>query len=377
MIYLDNAATTFPKPEVVYTAMDHANRALAVNAGRGAYKVAKEATKIIDTTRGQIANLFHTRDNADVVFTPSVTHALNQILNGLALNKNSTVYISPYEHNAVARTIHLLRKQVGFNVELLPLQENLGIDVKRTQYMFIEKAPTLVVMNAVSNVTGYILPVKEVFHSAKKAGAITIIDAAQAAGLIDIDMLKYSADIVCFAGHKTLYGPFGIGGFVLKREVILTPVLAGGTGTNSLNLEMPIQAPERYEAASPNIVAFAGLNAALSVLNQSDHYLTVKERTQYLIGRLTELTNVRILAEYGKEETIGIVSFVVEGYNSGDVGMILNDEFDIAVRTGYHCAPYIHDYLKDHDYGGTIRVSVGSFTTEQDIDALIDALNTL
>ena len=182
MIYLDNAATTFPKPEVVYTAMDHANRALAVNAGRGAYNAAKKASSIIDDTRGQIVSLFHARGIANVVFTPSVTHAMNQILNGLNLNRESTVYISPYEHNAVARTVHLLQNRVGFGVELLPLQEDLRVDIERTQYMFTEKTPTVVVMNALSNVTGYILPVADVFYAAKKYGAITIMDAAQAAG---------------------------------------------------------------------------------------------------------------------------------------------------------------------------------------------------
>ena len=377
MVYLDNAATTFPKPEAVYTAMDHTNRTLAVNAGRGAYNAAKKASGIIDDTREQIASLFHARGIANVLFTPSITHAMNQIFNGLNLNSESTVYISPYEHNAVARTVHMLQNRVGFEVELLPLQDDLRVDIKRTQYMFTEKAPTVVVMNALSNVTGYILPVADVFRAAKKAGAITIMDAAQAAGLIDVDILGCQADIICFAGHKTLYGPFGIGGFVVKHGVLLTPFLAGGTGTDSLNLEMPDRAPERYEAASPNIVAISGLNAALSVLDQKEHLETVKTKTQYLTERLNDLEKVKILAGYGDKETLGIVSFVVEGYDSGDVGAILNDEFDIAVRTGYHCAPYIHEYLKDLEYAGTVRASVGLYTTEQDIDALIDALRTL
>ena len=377
MIYLDNAATTFPKPEAVYTAMDHVNRTLAVNAGRGAYNAAKKASSIIDDTREQIVSLFHARGIANVVFTPSVTHAINQILNGLNLNRESTVYISPYEHNAVARTVHMLQNRLGFAVEILPLQDDLRVDIKRTQFMFAEKAPTVVIMNALSNVTGYILPVADVFNAAKKFGSITIMDAAQAAGLIDIDMQGDSADIICFAGHKTLYGPFGIGGFVVKHGVVLAPVLAGGTGTDSLNLEIPEHFPERYEAASPNIVAMAGLNAALSVLDQKEHLKTVKTKTKYLTERLNDLANVKILANYGEKETLGIISFIVEGYDSGDVGTILNDEFDIAVRTGYHCAPYIHEYLKDLEYAGTIRASVGLYTTEQDIDALIDALRTL
>lgn len=337
---------------------------------------AKEATRLIEDTKEQLLRLFHAKGLADIVFTPSVTHAMNQILAGLDLKEGDTVFVSPYEHNAVARTLHMLQKKARFNISFLPLQKDLRIDIEKTAFLFAETRPSTVVMTAISNVTGYITPVKEVFELAKKAGAITIMDAAQAAGLIDIDMRTCNADIVCFAGHKTLYGPFGIGGFAIKKGLSLEIVFAGGTGSNSLILDMPEKTPEKYEASSPNIVAIAGLNAALKAVEQSEHYRHVSKLTHYLLEQLGKKEGVKVLGAYS-DSTIGIISFVVAGYSSEDVGTILNDEFDLAVRTGYHCAPFIHKYLFDNTTMGTVRVSLGYFSSRDDIDALIDGLDTL
>ena len=377
MIYLDNAAATFPKPDEVYAAMDRTNRTIAVNAGRGAYKAAQEASAIIDDTKCILKKLFHAENTAEVVFTPSVTHAMNQVLRGLSLRQSSIVYITPYEHNAVARTLRMLQKEYGFNIELLPLQDDLRIDLSKTAYLFKEKSPTVVIATSISNVTGYALPTREIFALAKDNGAITVMDAAQAAGLLEIDMDNSNADIICFAGHKTLYGPFGIGGFLIRKETELDTVFAGGTGSNSLDLEMPSTLPGRYEAASPNIVAIAGLKAALETIDQKNHYEHIREKTHYLIDRLRELDNVEILGFFENDESLGIVSIIVDGYTSDEVGTILDDEFDIAVRTGYHCAPYIHDYLNDKQSNGTIRIGIGAFNTDRDIDIFIEALSTL
>ena len=375
MIYLDNAATTFPKPEEVYTAMDKANRELAFNAGRGAYKKAIEAAELIDETKRLIKGLFHADESTAVVFTSSVTHALNQVIGGLPLNVGDTVYITPYEHNAVARTLHLYQKVRGFSIELMPLKEDLRIDIDKTTFLFKQNAPSAVIMNAVSNVTGYMLPVKEICTLAKECGAVTVVDAAQAAGLIEIDMHSIGADIICFAGHKTLQGPFGIGGFAIKHGIDIIPVFAGGTGSNSLSLDMPDAAPGRYEASSQNIVAIAGLNAALKVTDPKAHFSKVRELTTYLIDRLMEIDKIEALGIY--DDTIGIVSFIVDGYMSDDVGTILDEEYDIAVRAGFHCAPYIHEVLNDKLNGGTVRIGISPFNSKEDIDILIEALSTL
>lgn len=377
MIYLDNAATTFPKPERVYTALETANRELSFNAGRGSYKAARAASAIIDDTKNSLLSLFHATGYADIVFTPSVTHALNQVLNGLDLTGNSVIYVSPYEHNAVARTVYQLSVNSGASVKMLPLTKDLQIDLEKAKYQFSINSPSVVILNALSNVTGYILPVAEIFLMAKEYGAITVLDAAQAAGLIDLDMPALNADVLCFAGHKTLMGPFGIGGFLIKHGITLKKVLTGGTGSASLTLDMPEEAPGRYEASSTNVVAIAGLNASLKSLDINEHRKTLRELTEYLLEALNSIPSVNLMGTFDTDKTLGIVSFVVEGYQSDEVGIILDDEYDIAVRTGYHCAPYIHDYLGDKPYHGTIRIGIGQFNTKEDIDALISAIKSL
>lgn len=377
MIYLDNAATTFPKPERVYTALETANRELSFNAGRGSYKAARAASAIIDDTKNRLLSLFHATGYADIVFTPSVTHALNQVLNGLDLTGNSVIYVSPYEHNAVARTVYQLSVNSGASVKMLPLTKDLQIDLEKAKYQFSINSPSVVILNTLSNVTGYILPVAEIFLMAKEYGAITVLDAAQAAGLIDLDMPALNADVLCFAGHKTLMGPFGIGGFLIKHGITLKKVLTGGTGSASLTLDMPEEAPGRYEASSTNVVAIAGLNASLKGLDINEHRKTLRELTEYLLEALNGIPSVNLMGTFDTDKTLGIVSFVVEGYQSDEVGIILDDEYDIAVRTGYHCAPYIHDYLGDKPYHGTIRIGIGQFNTKEDIDALISAIKSL
>ena len=377
MIYLDNAATTFPKPERVYNALEAANRKLSFNAGRGSYKAARDASAVIDDTKNQLLSLLHATGYADVVFTPSVTHALNQVLNGLDLTRDSVIYVSPYEHNAVARTVHQLSVNSGASVEMLPLTDDLQIDLEKAKYQFSINTPSVVILNALSNVTGYILPVTELFLMAKECGATTVLDAAQATGLIDLDMPTLNADILCFAGHKTLMGPFGIGGFLIKHGITLKKVLTGGTGSASLTLDMPEEAPGRYEASSTNVVAIAGLNASLKGLDIDKHRETVRELTEYLLKALSNVPSVNLMGAFDTDKTLGIVSFVVEGYESDEIGTILDDEYDIAVRTGYHCAPYIHDYLGDKPYHGTIRIGIGQFNTKEDIDALISAIESL
>ena len=375
MIYLDNAATSFPRPEAVCAEMDRVNRTLSVNAGRGGYKAAREASEIIYDTKKKLAELFHCTGKADVVLTPSVTQAFNQVLNGLDISENTVVYITAYEHNAIARTMESIRQRTGCTVCIIPMEEKtLEIDLKKTEYLFHEKNPDIVISTVISNVTGYMLPVKDLFELAKQYHAITIADAAQAAGLIDIDLDEIKADIIGFAGHKTLCGPFGIGGFIIRKDVSLKCILTGGTGSDSLNLSMPQSAPGRYEAGSENIVAIAGLHAALEWLSANQHMEHIKELTDYLVDGLSKNPDVTV---FTTNQQLGLVSFVVEGYDSGDIGQILDDEFDIAVRTGYHCAPYIHKYLQDIPYAGTVRVGIGPFNTKEDIDTFIEAVESL
>lgn len=374
MIYLDNAATTFPKPEVVYEAMDNMNRSGAVNAGRGSYKLAQNASKLISATKEQIRNLIHTDISAAIVFSPSITVGINQVVNGLQIGNNAVVYVSPYEHNAVARSLYEIAKKKLWDIREIPINDLMEIDIEKMKFEFSKYKPAAVFCTHISNVTGYILPVDKIFAESKKYGSINVLDSAQSLGLIDVraDLLK--VDIIAFAGHKSLYGPFGIGGFINVTGVPLNTFICGGTGSDSLNLEMPNGAENKYEASSQNIVAIAGLHAALENINPEENYNHEKELTEYLVNKLKQVDGVKLYVPNNSDEHIGIVSFGLAGMNSEDVGTILDEDFDIAVRTGYHCAPYIHKYLKDERSNGTIRIGLGVFNTFEDIDKLITAI---
>lgn len=377
MIYLDNAATTFPKPESVYVAMDKMNREGAVNAGRGSYKLAQSASKLISETKEKLRQLVHVNASAAVVFSPSITIAINQIVNGINLRQNSVVYVSPYEHNAVARSVHEISKKKNLIVRELPIDNSLEIDIERMKYQFSKEKPDAVFCTHISNVTGYVLPIEEIFTEAKKHGSINILDAAQSLGLLAVNADLLEVDIIAFTGHKTLYGPLGIGGFINVSGISLEPFILGGTGSDSLNLEMSSDAEGKYEPASVNIIAIAGLNAALNTLNQELHFKHEKELTDYLIRKLSTIDGINIYLPNNMEKQVGIVSMTVKEMNSEDVGMILDEDFNIAVRTGYHCAPYIHKYLKDEPYLGTVRVGLSQFTTKEDIDLFVSAIEEI
>lgn len=377
MIYLDNAATTFPKPACVWDAVDRYNRTAAVNAGRGAYATARSAGEMIRRVRAGLVSLCDAREQAQVVLTPSVTIALNQIIFGAGLCAGSVAYVTPYEHNAVLRPLEILRRRGGVRVVELPLAQDLSIDLDATERMFREVPPDLVCVTAVSNVTGYVLPAREIFTLARRYGAFTVLDAAQAMGLIRIRFADVRADAITFAGHKTLYAPFGVAGFLLRNGRKLECVLAGGNGIRSLSLEMPRTAPERYECGSMNTPAIAGLGASLEWLRTVQVWQRERELMDYLIPRLEAIPGVTLYRAPQRRLQAAVISFNVQGFRANEVGAILDKSHDIAVRAGHHCAALIHDHLKDKVYDGTVRVSASYFTTEEDLDALIDALSSI
>ena len=378
MIYLDNAATTYPKAEEVYRKMDEANRQLAVNAGRGSYALARVAQNLIEETRISLCRLAHAESVAEVFFTASATAAFNQIIGGLPFTAQSQVYYSPYEHNAVMRVLHLYQSRIGFTLTELPLIEDTGaIDLVQLQFLFSTKKPDYCFISQVSNVTGYILPTAEITAMAKQYQAVVCIDAAQACGLIPVDLRQLAADFYVFAGHKTLYGPFGAAGFFKRSGTVLQTCIAGGTGTDSLNLEMPRTGPERFEAGSHNLPAIAGLHAALQELPPPETLLAFEqELTHSLVEGLRRNPNVKLYLP--PEDThVGIVSLNLRGYQASEVGTILDEDYDIAVRTGFHCAPCVHAHLKDMEHAGTVRVSIGRFTTQEDVEKVVKAMKEI
>lgn len=387
MIYFDNAATTFPKPEYVYEQMDIVNRSLAFNAGRGSYALAQQSANIIDNLRKELLRMINAANVAEVVLSPSATFALNQIIGGLGIKEEHYIYVSPYEHNAVVRTIYNqgifknFREDVncGKHIRIMPLAEDGSIDTERLSYEFSIHAPAFVFMTHVSNVTGYILPVEQIAVEAKEYGATVVVDGSQALGLVPFDMAHSMVDFYVFAGHKTPYGPFGIGGFFIRQGEKMDSFVAGGTGSDSLNVHMPESGTGRYEPASPNVLAAAGLLAAIKNVDNAEikrRLALEKEHTRYMADRLGSLHNVKLYLP-PEDRHVGIAAFNVKGYKASDVGMILDADYDIAVRTGYHCAPLIHEYLDDKEYSGVVRASISMFTTVDEIDALVRAVGEI
>lgn len=387
MIYLDNAATTFPKPECVYRAMEEAGRNYGVNAGRGSYALAREASAVIEETREWIKCLSGADSVAEVVFTPSATVACNQVFGGLEWKKEDVVYVSPFEHNAVMRVLHLLQKRYGFAIEELALaEETLELDLEKIRFQFLRKKPTVVAVTHVSNVTGYILPVEEVAKSAAEQGAVVVVDGSQGLGLVPVCLKNLPVDFYIFAGHKTLYGPVGTGGFLQSGRIALKPYLAGGTGSSSLDLEMSYDVTG-LEPGSPNVPAIAGLRAAVAELcgeaggiaweKVSEVLERERRMAEYLINRLGEIPGVKLYLPKDRKRRAGIVAFNVEGYQASEVGMLLDEDYGIAVRTGYQCAPLIHKYLRTEEFLGVVRAGVGRFTTEEELEALADAVREI
>lgn len=379
MIYFDNAATSFPKPESVLNRLDEVNRTLAVNAGRGSYSLARQANEIINDTRCQIAKLAGTSIDK-VVFYPSNTFAMNSIINGLKWDKHKTVYVSPFEHNAVMRPLALKVKQYGCTIQILPFTNEGGFNSDEAARLFSKNSPDYIFISHASNVTGTILPVEEICTMAKQYKSLIILDVAQTFGAMTIKHVSKFVDFLVFAGHKSLMGPLGVGGFINLNDYVLDLAFAGGTGSDSLNLDMPQGISQRYEIGSPNIAAIAGLNEGIKWIENVgiDNLARHKQNLiKKLVDGLKGFNKCHFCLNEENNYKLGVISFMIDGYEAHDVGSILNDEYDIAVRTGYHCAPLIHDLIDSKGYGGTIRVSVGYFNTLEEIDKLILAIRSL
>ena len=380
MIYLDNAATTFPKPECVYDRVNTIQRTIAVNVGRGGYSAASEAMRIVDETRLLLASFVGAASPDCVVFTPSATLAANEIIYGLEWDSYKNVYVTPFEHNAIARPLNTVSERYGVNVRLLPFDpQTQAVDMAALEQAFAMNPPDYVFLNHVSNVTGAVVPIKEIAEKAKEYASVVIVDGSQSVGILPINLKGTDIDFLIFAGHKNLYSSWGVGGFLANTSYKLRPVLAGGTGSDSLNLKMADAYPDGFELGSPNIIAIASLNTSLKWLDQVG-INSIEEKKTSLTQKLTcglLEAGATVYLPSGNAKHTSVVSFNIPGYEPNEVGTILSEDFDIAVRTGFHCAPYIHKWIGTLDTHGTVRVSVGYFNTEADIDALIAAVTDI
>ena len=372
IVYFDNAATTFPKPECVYTAMDQFARICGVSIGRGQHSLSSKAAYIADETRELLQELFHA-SNKKVVFTNTATEALNIIIRGINIPKGANVYLSPFEHNAVTRTLHYLQKQNDFQIiQLACDKDTYQIDIDGAAAQFKSDKPFCVIASHISNVLGAIAPIESLFSEAKKYDAITVADMCQSAGLIDTNIASSDFDYVVFAGHKTLYGPLGISGFITSFPQELPPLIIGGTGIDSANQDMPDDIPVKYEAGSHNSTAIAGLNASLKWLieNGIDN-IHQKELMHYkkLCNLLSSYDNIKL---YLPENGIGVVSCDFDGYSSSEIGQVISKK--IAIRSGLHCAPLAHKFIGTFP-SGTVRFSVSYFNTDHDFEVLEEMLD--
>ena len=370
MIYFDNAATTYPKPHCVYDALNEGSRKFMFNAGRGSYNAAKETFKMIDATREKVASIIST-DKDKVIFTSSATEALDNIIYGLQLKEGDNVYVSPFEHNAVIRPL----KSLNVNLIIIPFDKKTWqVNVEKLNDTMLMKKPTCVIISHISNTTGFELPYEEIFEKSKKFGSINVLDSAQGFGVYPIN--KKNIDYLVFAGHKSLYGTFGVAGFLKLGNDELKPYKIGGTGSDSLNFNMPTELPYRYEAGSMNSLAIYSIFSSIDFLKKSNFAEIKHDLSDYLIKSLNKLENVIV---YCPDDyvTRGIVSFNIVGYTADEVGTILGEDYDICVRTGYHCCPFIHEFIDSLKYSGTVRVSMSGFNTKKEIDELIEAIKEL
>ena len=377
MAYFDNAATSYPKPNVVYSFMDDFYRNNEGSVGRGNYASVNSVRRIVDETRFLIQDLLHCPAK-QVIFTPTATIALNMIIQGIIKLGAKNIYISPFEHNAVTRTLHYFEKEGTITVNVLTVSSQLQYDMERIKNQFFCRPPDLVIMSHVSNVIGLISPVEDIFALSKEFKAINVVDMSQSAGLVDIDVGLETIDFAVFAGHKTLFGPTGISGFVMKRGINLPSIIFGGTGFDSANQDMPESLPEKYEMGTLNLVGIAGLNAALKwVKAKTIVQINSEERhnRKLLVDLLKQYIFIKIVGNLDEREYVGIVSCLIDGLSCDIAGSILAER-NIAVRTGLHCAPKAHFFLGTYP-AGTIRFSVNCFTSKNDYIELKKALDDI
>lgn len=377
-IYLDNAATTFPKPESVYHAIDHTLRHMGVSPGRGSYRMSLEAGHLVLETRETVADFFGIPDPSRVVFAANATEAINIGLFGL-LQPGDRVVTSCMEHNAVSRPLHELAAR-GVEVVRVPVAADGWIDPAVIREAVRQGAgPTrMVVLTHCSNVTGTVQPIGEIGSWCRREGILFMVDAAQSAGLLPIDVEAMGIDLLAVPGHKCLLGPPGTAFLYVGGDLLPTPLVWGGTGGNSRSPRMPDELPERLECGTLNTPALAGLKAGIEHVRELGPERIYRHKTalmEHLLRGLRKLPEVCCYA-LGPHHQGGVLSFNVEGRDPAEIGFLLDDEHGICVRTGLHCAPDAHRSIGTLP-SGTIRVSPGLFNTEQDIVALLTALEKI
>lgn len=375
LIYLDNSATTFPKPDVVYNFMCDFYRKHGVNPGRSGFDAAIETEEVVQETRKMLTSLFNGDDHNRLTFSYNASDSLNMILQGLA-ETGDHVITTMLEHNSVLRPLHHLSLNQVIEVTHLPFDQHGYLDPDDFRKS-IRPNTKMVVVNHCSNVIGTVQPLAEIGRICKDAGIYFIVDASQSAGAIPIDMKAMGIDVVVFTGHKCLMGPTGIGGSYVMEGVPVKFTRYGGTGVRSAQKTHLEEFPYRLECGTLNIVGVAGLHAGLKwVLEQGIENLHRQEMR--LWDKLREgVQAIDKVTTYCAEDTRNqnpVLSLNIAGFDSGDVGTILDVDYNIACRTGLQCAPLVHEQLGTDKIHGTVRLSIGPFNTEPQIDLAVEAI---
>lgn len=377
-IYLDNASTTFPKAPNVASAMADYITNCGININRGSYSLAYDVEDTIYTTRQRLNTLFNGHDPSHVIFTQNVTMSLNMVIKGL-LKAGDHVLVSSMEHNAVMRPLtQLLDKGITFDT--IPCDSTGSIQMDSIEPLICPNTVALIINHA-SNVCGTIQPLESIGPICKTHNLQFIVDAAQTAGVIPIDVKACHIDALCFTGHKGLLGPQGIGGIILTKEMAqtLTPLIAGGTGSFSHLETMPTHMPDAFEAGTLNLPGIIGLNEGLDYIesqgmeNIHNHELVL---TQSFLEGLQSIDGINIVGKQNIQDRTAVVSITIDGMDPANIAYELESTYHIMTRVGLHCAPRAHQTLRTYPEG-TVRFAFGYANTHKDVESALSALNTI
>jgi cysteine desulfurase family protein len=379
--YLDNAATSWPKPEPVLAAMDRYHRELGVAAGRGATRAASEVDATIARCRQRAAELFSAESSERIVFTFNGTDSLNLAIQG-ALRPGDHVIASTLEHNSVLRPLSELRRRIGIETTFIAPEPHGRVEPAKFREALRPNTRLIALLHA-SNVTGVVQPIDDVGEIARSAGALMLVDAAQTAGHLPINVRNHPIDLLACPGHKGLLGPLGTGLLYLRPgcEEQVQSLRQGGTGSQSEEDRQPSRLPDKYESGNHNAPGLFGLGEALDWLSGpriSDIHTHELALRSELIKSLREIPSVRMFAaEALAEHAVGVLSLTIDGFDPQEVAAILDHDFQIQVRAGLHCAPGAHRSLDTLATGGTVRISFGPYSTADQVQQLVAALRSL
>ena len=378
LIYLDNGATSFPKPEEVYEFMDTFYRNYGVNPGRSGYDLCLEAGEIVENTRKMLTNFFNGDDPNRLCFSYNSTDALNLIINGM-LKEGDHAITTTLDHNSVIRPLYHQYKFNGVEVDYIPFDSKGFVDPNDFTKK-IKKNTKLVIVNHASNVIGTIQPVKEIGRLCKERGIPFAVDSSQSAGKIPVDIKELNIDVVAFTGHKSLLGPTGIGGLYVSEGIEIRHTRAGGTGVRSAVPTHLYEYPYRLEYGTPNTVGIAGLYAGLNWIEKkglANLHKNEMKLTTMLRDGLKDIENVTMYCQDDMTNHISILPFNIDGLEALNTGTILDVDYNIATRTGLHCAPLTHKQLGTIDIHGAVRFGIGPFNTEEHIKTAINAVKEI